>query len=167
MGKPLDIAAMLHRGGEMTEAEVNQLTQEMTEAKLSQMSDGLLSRNLDQPVKVAPSIGEPPRVVRGYFTQQKFIWGKTPEEMEVILGIFGKLRRGAYILQFEAPLKREDYENKAYSYLPGGKEYKPDPNEKVFLPGKGVPQWTLTRDILVKCIARLHPGQVFNRSTLR
>ena len=34
-----------------------------------------------------------------------------------------------------------DYENKAYSYLPGGNEYKPDPNERMYLPGEGVPQW--------------------------
>jgi hypothetical protein len=167
MSKPLDIAEMLHRGGMMTEAEVNQLTHEMTEAKLSQMSDGVKSRNLDQPLKVMPAIGEPLKMVRGYFTQQKYIWGKTPEEMETILGIFGKLQSGAYVFQFKAPLRREDYDNRAYSYLPDGKEYKPDPNEKAYLPGKGAPQWTLTRDIEAKCIARLKPGQTFNSSTLR
>lgn len=167
MSKPLDIAEMLHRGGVMTAAEVDRLTHEMTEAKLSQLSGGVLSRSLDQPLKVVPAIGEPPKVVRGYFTQQKYIWGKTPEEMEAILGIFGKLQRGAYVLQFNTPLQRHDYENRAYSYLPNGKEYKPDPNEKVYLPGKGAPQWTLTRDIEATCIARLKPSQTFNRPTAR
>lgn len=150
----------------MTEAEVKQLTQEMTESKLSQLSAGITSRNFDQPLKVVPAIGDPPKVVRGYFTQQKFIWGKTPEEMEVILGIFGKLRSGAYILQFKAPLKPADYENRAYTYLPGGKEYKPDPAETVFLPGSGAPQWTLTREVQGSCIARLNPSQAFEPSTL-
>lgn len=65
----------------------------MTEAKLSQMSAGVKSRNLDQPLKVMPAIGEPLKVVRGYFTQQKYIWGKTPEEMEAIRGIFGATAR--------------------------------------------------------------------------
>ena len=166
MGRQLDITELLRRGGKMTEAEVKQLTEEMTEAKLSQLSAGITSRNLDQPLKVLPAIGEPPKVARGYFTQQKFIWGKTPEEMEAILGILGKLRRGAYIVQFEAPLKPTDYENRAYTYLPDGKEYKPDPAETVYLPGSGAPQWTLTREVQGSCIARLHPGQVSGQSTL-
>jgi hypothetical protein len=166
MGKQLDVRGWLRRGGEMTESEVKQLTQEMTEAKLCQLSAGIKSRNFDQPLKVVPAIGEPPKVVSGYFTQQKFVWGKTPEEMEVILGIFGKLRSGAYVLQFEAPLKPGDYENRAYTYLPGGKEYKPDPAETAYLPGSGAPQWILTRKVQGNCIARLNPGQPFNRSTL-
>jgi len=95
------------------------------------MNCGFKSRNLDQPLKVMPAIGE-------------------------LLKVF----------QFKAPLQRGDYENRACSYLPDGKEYKPDPNEKVYLPGKGAPQWTLTRDIEAKCIARLRPGQKFNSSTL-
>jgi hypothetical protein len=86
--------------------------------------------------------------------------------MEAILGIFGKLREGAYVLEFVAPIKPEDFENRAYSYLPDGKEFKPDPNEKVYLPGKGAPQWMLTRRLQVKCIAALKPGQPFNRSAI-
>ncbi len=121
----------------MTEAEVKQLTQEMTESKLSQLSAGITSRNFDQPLKVVPAIGDPPKVVRGYFTQQKFIWGKTPEEMEVILGIFGKLRSGAYILQFKAPLKPADYENRAYTYFAGRQRIQARPGRNGFPTGLG------------------------------
>jgi hypothetical protein len=167
MGNPLDISDLLRRGGEMTEAEVKKLAQEMTEAKLSGLSNGVSSRNLDQPVKIVPAIGAPPRVLRGYFTQQKFVWNETPQEMEMILGIFGKLREGAYILQFNESLKPGDYENRAYSYLPDGKEYKPNPNEKVYLPGKGAPQWVLTRGVQGSCIAHLKPNQVFSRAALK
>jgi hypothetical protein len=167
MPKPLDIDALLRRGGEMTPAEVKQLSNELTEAKLSEMSAGVSTRGLDQPVKVMPSDAKPSSTAQGYFTQQKFIWGKTPEQMEAILGIFGKLRRGAHILEFQTPLRSGDYESRAYSYLPDGKVYKPDPNEKVYLPGKGVPQWVLTRQVQAKCIAILKPGQIFNRSTLK
>lgn len=166
MAKPLDIAELLRRGGEMTPTEVKQLAQELTEAALCQMSAGILSRSLDQPVKVVPMSQKPPTVVRGYFTQQKFIWGTTPEEMEAILGIFGKLRSGAYVLEFEAPLKPGDFENRAYSYLPNGKEYIPQSHETVYLPGKGAPQWTLTREFQVRRLAALRPGQAFNRSAL-
>jgi len=162
----LDVRALLGRGGEMTPSEVKQLRRELTEAKLHEMSSGIVEQTLDQPVRVIPFSGTPPAFASGYFTQQKFIWGKTPEEMERILGIIDKLKHGACVLQFLAPLKASDYENKAYSYLPNGKEYKPDPNEKMYVPGKGAPQWRLTRQVTAKCIAKLLPGQPFDKSSL-
>lgn len=166
MAKPLDIAALLRRGGDMTRDETKQLARELTEAKLSEMAVGASERSLDQPVKVIPFTQHPPKSVSGYFTQQKFIWGKTPEQMEAILGIFGKLCQGACILQFEMPLNITDFENRAYSYLPDGREYTPDPKETVYLPGKGAPQWLLTHEVQARCIARLPPGESFNKTTL-
>ncbi len=77
--RELDISALLRRGGEMNAAEVEQLTNELTEGKLSEMLRGFNDRSLDQPVKVVPAEGAPPASVRGYFTQEKFIWGRTPE----------------------------------------------------------------------------------------
>jgi hypothetical protein len=148
----------------MSDAEMRQLAHELTEAKLAEMSAGVSTRSPDQPVKVIPMVYPSPASARGYFTQQKFIWGKTPEEMEAILGIFGKLRRGALVLEFAAPLRQGDFENRAYTYLPDGKEYKPHPNETVYAPGKGAPQWVLTREVETKCIAMLRPGRPFNKS---
>jgi hypothetical protein len=163
MAKPLDIAALLHRGGEMTAAEMKQLSEELTEAKLFEMSAAVSARSLDQPVKVVPFSKQPPCIVQGYFTQQKFIWGKTPEEMERILGVFGKFQQGVCVLEFEAPLKPGDFENRAYTYLPDGREFQPGTGETMYLPGKGAPQWVLTRKVQAKCIATLIPGQAFGR----
>ena len=166
MARPLDVGALLCRGGIMTADEVKQLARDLTQAKLVEMSIGSSERSLDQPVKVIPFSNDPPASVGGYFTQQKFIWGKTPEEMQAILGIFGKLREGACVLEFAMPLGPRDFETRAYSYLPDGKEYKPNPKEKMYLPGKGAPQWVLKGDVRARCIARLKPHEPFTKSTL-
>ena len=78
MPKPIDIFELLLRGGDMTDAEVKQLTDEMTEAKISDLAASTASRAYDQPVKVVPMTGQPPAVVGGYFTQEKFICEKIP-----------------------------------------------------------------------------------------
>jgi hypothetical protein len=161
MPKPLDIFALLQRGGEMTAAEEKQLLEEMQEAKLTELSGAIKSRNWDQPVKVVNAQGKPPMVVGGYFTQEKFINDKTPSEMEAVLGIFGKLPAGAFVMQFVAPLRKGDFEAKAYSYLPDGKLYTFDPNEKSYLPGRGATQFRLTSQVQATCIAKVLPGQKF------
>ena len=146
----------------MTPEEVEQLTRELTEATLAEMVAGISDRSRDQPVRVVPFSDQPPKFATGYFTQQKCIWMKTPEEMECILGVYGKFRTGAFVLQFQFPLQPEDYENKAYTYLPDGKEYQRDPKEKTYLPAKEpVPQWRLTGAVPATCIATLKPGQRF------
>ena len=165
MGK-FDINALLRRGGIMTPAEESELARELTSAKLYDMANGTLGQTMDQPVRVVPFIDVPPVFAYGYFTQQKFIWYKTPEEMERILGIFGKLAMGACVLQFLTPLSPTDYENKAYTYLPGGMVYEPDPNEKTYLPGDGAPQWRLKVQIPAKCMAKLKPGERFDQASL-
>ena len=148
----------------MSQAEVEQLSRELTEAKLSEMVAGISIRSEDQPVKVVPFSDHPPKLAEGYFTQQKYIWLKTPKEMERILGVYGKFRNGALILQFQSPLRPDDYENKAYSYLPDGKEYQPKPNEKTYLPAKEpAPQWRLKHPLPADCVARLSPGQRFQK----
>ena len=158
MAGHLDINGLLQRGGLMSTDEVEKLTNSFTEAKLSEMSGGTTLRNVDQPVKVIPYTDHPPAMVSGYFTQQKFICGKTPAEMEQVLGIFGKLSAGACILQFESALRGYDYVNKAYTYLPDGKEYTPDPNDNCYLPGKGAPQWQLAHAVKCSLIATVKPG---------
>jgi hypothetical protein len=163
MLKPLDIFGLLRRGGEMTAGEAEQLARELTQAKVAEMAAGSSTRSFNQPVKVVPLVDRPPAFVRGYFTQEKFVLGRTPEEMEAVLGMFGKLRRGAHVLAFVSPLKQSDFENRAYSYLPDGKEYVPDPNDRVYLPGKGAPQWVLTGGVQASCIATLALGEKFTR----
>jgi hypothetical protein len=165
MGDKLDVHALLRRGGLMTSAEVKQLTKELTEAKLSEMVMGVSGRSGDQPVRVVPLLGPPPKFATGHFTRQESIWDKTPEEMEGILGVFGKFKTGAYILQFQSPLRAEDYQNKAYTHLPNGEEYKWNSNDKMYLPATvPVPQWRLVNSVPAEVIARLTPGQRFGRS---
>jgi hypothetical protein len=166
MPKPIDIFELLRRGGDMTDAEVTQLTDEMTEAKVSDLAAGTLSRAYDQPVKVVPWTGQPPAVVGGYFTQEKFICGKNPQEMGQILGVFGKFSNGAYILEFVSPLRAGDFEGRAYTYLPDGKPYVPKPNEETYLPGRGAPQWELKGIVQARCIATLKPGEVYIRKSV-
>ena len=162
MAKPIDPYDLLRRGGEMTAAEQKLLAESLIEGKLAELAGGLKSRTSDQPVKVVPiSQAQPPRTARGYFTQQKYIAGKTPLEMEAILGIFGKLRNGAHILHFVQPLAAGTFESRAYTYLPDGRPYQASPNETVYLPGKGAPQWVLTQEVWVQCIATLAPHQVY------
>lgn len=152
----------------MSTEEVEKLTNELTEAKLSQMGGGAILRSIDQPVKVIPYTEYPPAMVSGYFTQQKFICGKTPAEMEQVLGILGKLNAGACILQFDSALRGYDYLNKAYTYLPDGKEYIPDPKDNCYLPGKGAPQWRLAHPVKCSLIATVKPEVKYEiRSVVR
>lgn len=161
MPKQIDVFALLRRGGELSAAEEKQLIEEWNEAKLAELSGAISSRSWDQPVKVVPLEGDPPKFVRGYFTQEKFVNDKTPTEMGVVLGAYGKFSSGAFVMEFKSPLRKRDFDAKAYTYLPDGKPYEHDPNEKVFLPGSGAPQWKLTREVQAKCIAKVLPGQRF------
>jgi hypothetical protein len=163
----IDIDALLSRGGELSSEEMSALARDLTHGKLLQMINATEARTLDQPVKVVAYFEDDPNpMASGYFTQQKFIWGATPEEMERILGTLGMYWNGACVLEFLAPLQPSDYENKAYTYLPNGKKYEPDSQEKRFLPGDGATQWRLRHPVPAKCIARLRPGQPFNKSWL-
>jgi hypothetical protein len=110
---------------------------------------------------------QPSTVVGGYFTQEKFICGKNPQEMGQILGVFGKFSSGAHILEFVSPLRSCDFESRAYTYLPDGKPYEPKLNEKVYLPGSGAPQWELKGKVQARCIATLKPGEVYIRNRFR
>ena len=161
MPKPIDIDALLRRGGELTPAEEKQLLEEFNEATLATFRTSASTRSWDQPVKVVPLQVPPPATVEGYFSQEKFINDKTPKEMESVLGVFGKFPDGVCVMQFIAPLRKGDFEPRAYSYLPDGKPYKPDPNERMYLPGDGAPQWELKGEFQAKCIATRRPGQKF------
>ena len=167
MSKPIDVLALLRRGGRMTAAECEQLAQEMTEAKISDFSAGIFGRSHDQPIKVLPLSDQPHHMVSGYFTQEKYICGKTPEEMGRILGAFGKFSSGALIMEFVTTLNKRDFQNRAYTYLPSGKPYEQNPNEAVYLPGHGAPQWELTRHVEARCIAELRPGEAYYRKSFR
>lgn len=135
---------------------------DLTSGKLDEMQKGSRDGSVDQPVKVIPRNGIPKPVMDGYFTQEKFIVNCGPRTLERVLGIYGKLKNGAYILAPVLPLMIGDYLNKAYSYLPDGKPFV-DPKEEVYRPGSGAPQWQLTRPLQARVIAELDPDEPYGR----
>ena len=60
-------------------------------------------------------------LVGGWITQEKFILGKTPEEMEAILGFRpGRLGQGVCILALNRLPREDEFEFGGYTYWPGG-----------------------------------------------
>ena len=131
MARPLDVGALLRRGGIMTADEVKQLAQDLTQAKLVEMSIGSSERSLDQPVKVIPF--SPSAAIS---SNRNSFGVRCRRKCKQYLEFFGKLRGGACVLEFARPLGPRDFETRAYSYLPDGKEYKPNPKEKCTCPGR-------------------------------
>jgi hypothetical protein len=121
----------------------------------------------DTLVKVVPR-GQTPSSERmiGYCTTLKFVVGRTPEEMESILGFKAgtKLQNGADIYRVDPLPAPNQFEFRAYTHLPGGV---PQIDGRVvnplYPPGKGAPQWDLTRypQSGLKWLATVQPGQCF------
>lgn len=93
------IEELLRRGGKLTKAELDEVSSQLTSDKRSEFAKGWFNHDEDQPVKVVPILltksgdeESAPSHVRGYFCQLKTILGKTPEEMEAILGIYGSAK---------------------------------------------------------------------------
>jgi RHS repeat-associated protein len=130
---------------------IKPLSDPKAEAKLKELVvKNLSSKPSDRPVKVVPK-GMGQKIfeqgeVRGYFTQDKFLRGKTPAEMEKILGLKpGTLRDGAEVItlgeipkpnQFEfiVPEGRPTGTPAGYTNVPGAPDYPV---------GLGAPQWYL------------------------
>jgi murein DD-endopeptidase MepM/ murein hydrolase activator NlpD len=163
MGIPkLNVNELLSRGGILSDAEMDQLCVDLSAEKLNELQQGTLEDPIDQPVKVIPADGNPNPSMSGYFTQERFLLNHTPRNIEVVLGVLGKLKNGAYVLAPTLPLLPSDYANRAYSHLPDGKPFD-NPNEKVYRPGKGAPQWMLSRSICARVIAELDPDEKYRR----
>jgi len=60
-------------------------------------------------------------------------------------------------------LREGDYDNRAYTYLPGGKVFPKNSREKVYRPGDGAPQWRLTGAVPAEVIVELQPGEEYSR----
>eukprot|EP01037_Dinobryon_pediforme_P012874 gene12874-12973_t len=99
-------------------------------------------------VKVMPRHFKPEHTKSiGYCTTIKFVAGRTPEEMEIILGFKAgsKLMNGAGVYRVDPLPSPDQFEFRSYSYLPAGvpqidgKVLNPD-----YPPGSGAPQWELT-----------------------
>ena len=153
MGIPkLNVNELLSRGGILSDTEMDQLCVDISAEKLNELQQGTLEDSIDQPVKVIPADGIPNPSMSGYFTQEKFLLNNTPRNIEVALGVLGKLKNGAYVLAPTLPLPPSDYANRAYSHLPDGK---PFDNER-----KGPQAWKgcTAVDAITKHLCPSHRG---------
>jgi len=108
-------------------------------------------------VKVVPLARAAADVVSGYVTQMKCLAGKTPEEMERILGLRrAELARGAGVLWLGRLPDREELALRADTQCPGGQHYD---GHGSYPPGLGVPQWELLCALPVGERVIVKPGQ--------
>ena len=111
---------------------------------------------------VSPERGATPTVA-GWVGELKFVEGRTPAEMEKILGLpKGELANGAIIQRLDQIPKAEQFEPRGYTQRPGGAEF--NPKAPKYPPGLGAPQWIVTEPIPATKIGEVKPGEVF-RST--
>ena len=118
-------------------------------------------------VKVLPkgAVASDDRMV-GCCTTLGYVVGRTPEEMERILGFKSrtKLKNGAEIFRVDPLPSAEQFELRAYSYLPAGV---PQVNGRVlneaYPPGEGAPQWELANypQSGLRWLTAVQPGQRF------
>ena len=108
-----------------------------------------------RPLKVVPH--DPKRVpqlttkIKGWITSEIFLLGKTPEEMERLLGFDSRpgseyLANGIDVFRFTRAIGADDVEiGGAYTHLPGGKPW--DGKDLRWPPGLGAPQWKLVKEV--------------------
>jgi hypothetical protein len=99
--------------------------------------------------------------VGGYITQEKYIVGKTPAEMERLLGLpAGELKNGASAMRLNRLPNPNEFELRGYTNTPGGLPYNPG---DLYPPGLGVPQWQISRGIQIPAspIKLVPPGKVY------
>lgn len=114
----------------------------------------------NRPVKVFSARGGPRPKVRGYITQEKFIRGRTPAEMEKILGLpSGELdSQGAIVEALDQIPTEKQFGLRSYTQRPGGTV--PVQGSK-YPVGLGAPQWELTEEVSATVIGTVKPGQAF------
>jgi len=118
-------------------------------AKLKAMAIALWKLGgMDTLIKVAPRGMAPnPAYMAGYCTTFKYVVGRTPLEMEQIVGLArgSKLAGGADIFVVDPIPNPSQFELRGYSQCPAGVPtnapgYTPHPG---YPPGQGAPQWEL------------------------
>jgi hypothetical protein len=151
-----DLVYKLLKRGNANAADLDQLLVQVTHAKVNEMNDAIRRGTRDRPVKVITLVsGPPPARVDGYITQERFLAGKTPNQMRDILGLRPiDLATGARVLALTETLEFTDLENKGYTYLPDGKVY----TGGDYPPGSGAGQWRLIKKTAAKLVEDLLPG---------
>jgi hypothetical protein len=122
----------------------------------------------DSLVKVAPLGTVPdPRRPAGICTTLKFVVGRTPAQMEAILGLAPDSTFGAGADIFAvAPLPSADeFEMKGYSPSPDGLPVEPEAGvlHPLYPPGLGAPQWKVAApQSRLALLARVPRGEIFS-----
>jgi hypothetical protein len=97
--------------------------------------------------------------VRGYVTELKYVAGRTPAEMERILGLpDGELAGGAVVHKLDGTPTADQFRLRAYTQLPAGKTYEPG---EEYPPGLGAPQWELTAKVPVAEVSAVKPDEAY------
>jgi hypothetical protein len=142
--------------------------------KLKQMAMAVWQRGgLDTLVKVMP-YGSTPNAAYpvGYCTTLKYILGRSPVQMESIVGLAKatKLAQGAEVFTIDPLPAATEFDLKGYSQTPAGvatndPAYKHHPG---YPPGEGVPQWDLARVPQSRLVhlASVPTGQAFRLTAL-
>jgi hypothetical protein len=118
--------------------------------------------------------------VGGYFTCLRAVRGRTPDEMEDLLGFArGYLGSGAAIFKFTDLPKADEFELRGYSQLPDGETFNgivirrpgqqrpqyldKNANALTFIPGTAVEQWTIRKGLELPAVLleRVMPGLRF------
>ena len=135
-------------------------------AKLKELALNAINRPRPyRPVKVVPHdpSREPSftREISGWFGSEIFILGKTPEEMERLLGCkAGYLKHGVDVFEFTRAIRADDFDvGGAYTYLPNGKEW--DGIDQEWPPGTGAPQWKLKVAVPCKHLKTVPRGSTY------
>ena len=124
-------------------------------------SKGLASGGIaaDRPVKVVAADRGPTSEVRGYITQEKYVRGLTPTQMEAQLGLKpGTLKNGATVLSLDRVPEPHEFALRGYTQTPDGVPYQAGGE---WPPGTGVPQWKLLADIPATQVHVVPPGSTY------
>jgi hypothetical protein len=123
---------------------------------------------MDTLIKAVPKgLAPDPSRTSGYCTTFKFTVGRTPSEIEQIVGlaIGSKLVSGADIYTFDPLPRPAEFELRGYSQCPAGlptdaPSYVPHPG---YPPGLGAPQWELAgySQAGMRKLATVEPGEKF------
>ncbi len=106
----------------------------------------------EKPVKVMPT-GVDQQQVSGFFTQEKFILGRTPQQMEHDLGLhLGDLKNGATIYELSETPNAEQFVPAGYTHMPGGKFYQEGSEYPV---GAGAIQFRLNETVPAKVVGKV------------
>ena len=105
---------------------------------------------------------------RGYITEERFLFGKTPDQMERLLGLLPfQLRGGAKLYRLSHLPKKDEFECKGYTHLPGGQPFEFDLHQwqmgSLYPPGGGAPQYRLVKEVPCSLIQELISGQAYVR----